>query len=110
MDDKNENIEYLNDILEEHFKIVVAKSGRQAITYLNTHQPDLIWMDVIMTDVDGINTSKIIRSKISKIIPIIFVSSFAKQELIDQCKELDVQDYIIKPSTPEHILERIEGV
>ncbi|MDC7233238.1 MAG: response regulator [Spirochaetales bacterium] len=84
-----------------------AASGRQVIDLME-EQPDLILMDVRMPEIDGYETTRMIRSgQKSADIPIILLSALADQEDIDKGLAAGADEFICKPVTFAVILEAV---
>ncbi|NEQ78385.1 MAG: response regulator [Okeania sp. SIO2C9] len=109
VDDDPQNIYILLEILKNDYAIVAAKNGTKALDLaIQTPQPDLIVLDVMMPDMDGYALCQAIKSRPeTQDIPIIFIS--ALDRALDKVKAFDVGgiDYITKPFQREEILVRI---
>ena len=53
VDDNTTNLKGAADVLEGHYRVSMAKSGEQALNFLNRVKPDLILLDIIMPQMDG---------------------------------------------------------
>ena len=107
VDDDVRNIFALSTVLEEQDMVVVtADNGRDAIKILQA-QPDVdvVLMDIMMPEMDGIDTMKEIR-KIPglKSLPIIAVTAKAMKGDREKCIEAGAWDYLSKPVDPEQML------
>lgn len=93
---KNENIETLR-----------AYDGYEALSVLENNEVHLIVMDIMMPNMDGIQTTMRIREEVN--IPIIFLS--AKSDDIDKILGLNVgaDDYICKPFNPLELVARVKS-
>ncbi|MCD7946144.1 MAG: response regulator transcription factor [Clostridiales bacterium] len=89
------------------YEVIRAYNGRQAIDVLREHRVDLILMDVMMPQMDGIAATKQIRANSN--IPILFLT--AKSEDVDLIQGLNVgaDDYITKPFKPMEVLARVRS-
>ena len=109
VDDEPDIIEFLRyNLKKEGFEVVTANDGRQAITVAETERPDLIILDIMMPELDGVETCRILRSKKEfATVPIAFLT--ARDEDFSQITALDVggDDYITKPIKPRVLLSRI---
>lgn len=108
-DDDPQIREILRIYLEkEDFEVVEAEDGAQAILKVQSEQPALLLLDIMMPVLDGIEVCKQVR-KISQM-PIIMVT--AKEEDDDRIMGLDVgaDDYITKPFNPREVVARIKAV
>jgi DNA-binding response OmpR family regulator len=111
VDDNNINVKLLGRTLtNSNFNVVSAASGKEAIEVTHSEKPDLILLDVLMPEMDGYETCKILKeSADTKHIPIIFLS--AKNETVDKAKglALGAADYLTKPFDPVEIVARIHS-
>lgn len=108
VDDDGFSRKTLYGILEHQYKVTTLDSGEQAIRFLQTNpKPDLILMDVEMGGISGVETARWIRENIEEEIPIIFVTGVTDQKIVQQCRELQARDYIVKPYKPIYVQECI---
>ncbi|MBH0089652.1 MULTISPECIES: response regulator [unclassified Pseudoalteromonas] len=91
------------DYETEHFN-----SGKGVVSFVKQNAVDLILLDLMLPDVDGIELCKQIRAFSS--VPIIMLT--AKSEEIDRLLglELGADDYICKPFSPKEVIARIKAV
>ena len=76
----------------------VAYDGQNAIKEVEKKLPDLILLDVILPDINGLELLKSFRKKYKReLLPIIMVSAFNDEESIAKCIQLGAQDYLPKP-------------
>ncbi|MBB1307077.1 response regulator [Pseudoalteromonas sp. SR43-5] len=87
----------------EHFN-----SGKGVVSFVKQNAVDLILLDLMLPDVDGIELCKQIRAFSS--VPIIMLT--AKSEEIDRLQGLEIgaDDYICKPFSPKEVVARIKAV
>src|SRR5262249_11462348 len=107
VDDDMRNIFALSTVLEEHDMVVAsADNGRDAIRILQL-QPDvdIVLMDIMMPEMDGIDTMREIR-KIPELksLPIIAVTAKAMKGDREKCIEAGAWDYLSKPVDTEQLL------
>jgi DNA-binding response OmpR family regulator len=109
VEDSRDNLNLLMRILAENgYKVRPALSGRMAITAAEVSPPDLILLDIMLTDMDGFAVCRELKAQPNtKDIPIIFVS--AKGATEDKVKAFSIGgvDYITKPYQIPEILARI---
>jgi len=111
VDDNKTNLEVLSTILlEQEYKLALAKSGKSALEIIDKEAIDLILLDIMMPgELDGYKLCKILKEKKeTKEIPIVFVT--ARSEVKDLVKglQLGANDYITKPFQAEEILARVK--
>ncbi|HKI30967.1 MAG TPA: HAMP domain-containing protein [Gemmataceae bacterium] len=107
VDDDMRNIFALSTVLEEHDMVIAsADNGRDAIKILQA-QPDvdIVLMDIMMPEMDGIDTMREIR-KIPQLkkLPIIAVTAKAMKGDREKCIEAGAWDYLSKPVDTEQLL------
>lgn len=104
---------HIRDVLrfaldKEGFDIIEAENGRVALQKFSSDNPDLIILDIMMPEMDGISVCRELRK--SSNVPIIFLSS--KDEEIDRILGLELggDDYITKPFSPRELVARTRAV
>ncbi len=89
----------------------IAPDGKTALGILETRSFDLIFMDVQMPDMSGIEVTKIIREKekdTGKHVPIIATTAYAMAGDKQKCLKAGMDDYISKPIDIENLIEKAE--
>lgn len=111
IDDMPEQITYSGNILRaEGYRVFAATSGKAVYRYLERHTPNLILLDIQMSDTSGFEICKKIKENPkTQDIPVIFITAKTNPELITQCFEAGGCDYIKKPFVKEEYLGRIEN-
>jgi len=80
------------------FDVVEADSGLRAIELIDTNTFDLVLLDVMMPGIDGIETLRRIRSRISaSTLPVIMVTAKSESDNIVDALEIGANDYVTKP-------------
>ena len=109
VDDIADNLRVVGDILEqEGYGITFAISGKQALKRIETARPDLILLDLMMPEMDGLQVCEILKAdKNFAEIPIIFLTaSHEHQNLLEAFKRGAV-DYLTKPFNLPELLVRV---
>lgn len=110
IDDKTENLHYLNTILKDKDYIIRATTDSSfAINSSKLNPPDLILLDIKMPNIDGFEVCKILKKEENlKEIPIVFIS--ALDDILSKIKAFNQGgvDYITKPFEKEEVIARIE--
>lgn len=107
-DDKGISEYLIPELNHEGFETVVASTGRQGIEMFHKENPDLILLDVMLPELNGIEVLRRIR-EVSNV-PIIMET--ARGESIDKVNGLNAgaDDYIAKPFDIEELIARINAV
>jgi CheY-like chemotaxis protein len=80
------------------YKVQSCPNGRKAIEYVLTNPPQLILLDIMMPDIDGLSTLHAIRALPNDIdIPVIFVTAKVQKHEIDEYKSWGAAGVICKP-------------
>ena len=109
IDDTPRNLKMLSELLtQEGFKVSTALNGVIALKYLNSHQPDIILLDIKMPEMDGFEVCRRIRAdERIRHIPIIFISALDDVEDKITAFQAGGVDYITKPIQVEEVLARV---
>lgn len=92
------------------FSVRLLTSGESALSILETEKYDIILLDIVMPDMDGISLLKKIRSKYSsEELPVIMVTVIADSTDIYEAFEFGANDYITKPLNIDAAAARIGG-
>jgi two-component system alkaline phosphatase synthesis response regulator PhoP len=112
VDDEPDIIEFLGyNLTKEGFDVTTSTSGKEAVELAKKIKPDLILLDVMMPEMDGIETCQEIRGVESiKNTLIAFLS--ARGEDYSQVAGLDAgaDDYITKPIKPRLLVSRVKAI
>ena len=111
VDDNDKNLYSLSSILmNDQLEIICVRSGEEALKQLLKKSFSLILMDVLMPDLNGFETARIIKTrKKTKDIPIIFISAVHKtEEFVAQGFEIGGFDYITKPVEPDMLRNKVQ--
>jgi len=95
----------LKDILTTagHKDFIEAGNGKETLEQYEKEKPDLVLLDIIMPEVDGME----VLEKLSKfdIKKVIIVSAVGQEKMKDKAKALGAEHYIVKPFQEKEILE-----
>lgn len=112
VDDEEDILEFLEyNLKKEGFDVHVASSGRKAIALAQKTNPDLIILDVMMPDLDGIETCKELRD-LPNLKNTLIAFLTARNEDYSQIAGFDAgaDDYINKPIKPRVLISRIKAL
>jgi CheY-like chemotaxis protein len=109
VDDSAENLQVLNALLKDDYRLKLAKSGSKCLEIAEQQpQPDLILLDVIMPEMDGFQVCEALKANPqTAAIPVIFLT--ALNEVADETNGFRVggSDFITKPFNPDIVKARI---
>lgn len=108
VDDEKNIVDILKYNLEkEGYDVISAFDGKTAILMALKHKPDLILLDVMLPEYDGLSVCRKLRESITT--PIIMLS--AKSEELDKILglEMGADDYITKPFSPRELIARVKS-
>lgn len=99
----------IRDILsKDGFDVVAeAENGVEAVERFKEVRPDLVTMDIVMPEMDGIEAVKQIM-KIDPNAKILMCSAMGQQPLVVEALEAGAKDFIIKPFQPSKVIEAVE--
>lgn len=111
VDDIAENIISLQDMIKDFdVDVKTANGGKEAIELVDTYVPNIILLDLMMPHVNGWDVIGHVREKYNKSeMIIIVVSLLSNKDNIDECYELGVNDYIVKPVIKARLTSSIES-
>ena len=106
VDDETDIREFAKNFFKKRrIEVFTAAGGNDAILIINSHNPDLVLLDVRMEEMTGIEVLKKIREKNSSV-KVIMVTGVEEEETINAAQKLGVSGYIHKPL----ILEELEKI
>ncbi len=90
------------------WKVQVANSGKEALSIVETLNPDAILLDVMMPDMDGITVNQNLQKNPStQNIPVIFLTAKVQASDREQFAQLGIAGFIVKPFEPLKIADQI---
>ena len=116
VDDDPDILEAISMILESQgYNVVTARDGEQGLATLKAEKPDMMILDLMMPKMDGFAVCKELqdpRWAKYKDIPILILTSVREEASrrryeLETGLELDVDDYVEKPVSPDTLLERV---
>jgi len=118
VDDELTNRMILRSLLKKQgYDTVEAENGRQAVTLYRERQPDIIFMDVMMPEMDGYEATRIIKAESGNhFVPVIFLTAVTDEESLLACIDAGGDDFLVKPydqfllQSKIRAMERIAGL
>lgn len=112
VDDEQDILEFLAyNLKKEGYRVFTASNGSEGIQLAKDVQPNLIILDVMMPEMDGIETCQLIRKELNSQQPIIaFLTSRAEDYSQIAGFEAGADDYITKPIRPRLLISKVESL
>ena len=108
-DDEPRMIGFIRMNLElEEYRVLAAHDGLEALDLVRTQLPDLILLDVMMPNLDGFETLRMLREFSD--IPVIMLTAKGEEDDKVRGLELGADDYITKPFGPRELSSRIKAI
>ena len=110
VDDTNANLIFLRRILEEHsYKVAAVNTGKAALKKVKTQQFDLILLDFMMPDMNGLQVCRNIKKDpLVADTPIIFITAHRSEEILIEAFKAGAVDFITKPYNTPELIARVK--
>ncbi len=114
VDDEKEIRELIKERLaQNHYSVMTAQDGYEALLIAKTNQPDLILLDIAMPKIDGYLTCESLKKEAkTRNIPVLLLTGkdLESKSVIDRCSAVGACDYISKMSSLKELLEKVKEV
>ena len=97
---------------EELVEVAAATNGEDALVFLKKRKPSLIWLDLLLPGINGLEVLEKIRNDADlKNLPAVIVSVSAGEEKVKRAFELGALDYIVKSNNSiDDIIKKVKGI
>ena len=93
------------------YNVIVAENGKEGAFKAMSEKPDLMLIDIMMPELDGLEMIKIVRANSDlKKVPIIVVSALGRNEDIEKAIKVGADDYVIKPYNASNLARKIANL
>lgn len=92
----------------ERFRVIEANNGLEALDMVRRHIPEMIILDIMMPQLDGFETLRMLREFSS--VPVIMLTAKGEEEDIVKGLALGADDYMTKPFGPRELVSRVKAV
>ena len=112
VDDEPDLLELVHyNLTKAGYDVACVTSGAEALSHVRMHTPDLILLDVLLPDIDGLEVCKVLRrNPQTSMIPIVMLTARSEDADIVAGLEIGADDYLTKPFSPRVLLARIKAV
>jgi len=91
---------------DEDYNIITAISGKEGLETIEKEKPNLVILDMMLPDMNGIEVLKTIKTE--KNLPVIMLSGKDSPQLIESAREVGVDDFLPKPFRDEELVEKVK--
>ncbi len=110
-DDEPDMLRFLKSQLETHYRVLEAVDGQQAVDKAGQFLPDIILLDMMMPEKDGLQACREIRARNStQTIPVILLTARADEETKLKALEAGASDFLSKPFSTTELHVRIKNL
>ncbi len=111
VEDNNDMRKYIRTILQDHYTVIEATNGADAIHILMEQNVDFIISDLMMPVMDGVELSRHVKENFAiSHIPFLMLTAKTASESRIESYRIGVDDYLLKPFDEDVLLARIEGI
>ena len=112
VDDTPKNVKLLADLLTvKGYRVVTAASGREALARLESDEPDLVLLDVVMPEMSGYEVCRKIRENpATEMLPVVMVTALDPAEERIKGIEAGADDFLTKPINQAELLARVKSL
>ncbi len=108
VDDTETVLMFEKMMLAGEYDVRVAKTGKEALRSVAESRPDIVLLDIVMPEMDGISTCRQLKSDpATREIPVIIVTTKGETEKVEAAFTAGCNDYLTKPINRLNLLEKI---
>lgn len=95
-------------LIAHHYGVLTADCGQAGLAMIESQAPDLVVLDIMLPDMDGLEVCRRIRERCE--VPILFLSCLQESEKIVSGLAVGGDDYLTKPFDPNVLVARIQAI
>ena len=108
LDDDPQTLRYVRGALSDAgYNPIVVAEPEEVILTMEESLPDLVLLDVVLPDADGIGVMRDVLSVAD--VPVIFISAYGRGQVVARAFEAGADDYIVKPFSPTELVARVRA-
>ena len=101
----------MRTVLKKSYYVDIAKTFAEAMKTIENNVPDLIYLDYMMPDYNGVQVFEMLReNELTKYIPVVFLTGVKNKDKVTEALKMNPVEYILKPVTQEKLMEVSEGI
>jgi len=93
-----------------NFEVAQAESGEDALAQVASDKPDLILLDLMLPEIDGLEVCRRLKDGATRDIPVIMVTAKGEEVDVVTGLELGADDYVTKPFRPKELVARVRAI
>jgi putative two-component system response regulator len=110
-DDEANVLSSMKDTLDNTYTVYTVNDGSKVFDAIKKHRPDLIMLDVMMPEMDGITACRKLKEDLNNAaIPVMFVTAKSQLPDIEKGFKAGAVEYIIKPFSPQQMLDKVGNI
>jgi signal transduction histidine kinase len=110
VEDEHDTVELLRyNLQKESYQTVVARTGAEAISAVQSHMPDIVLLDIMLPELSGWDVCRMLReSATSKSVPIIMLTALSAEDARIKALTLGADDFLSKPFSLRELLLKVK--
>ena len=110
-DDRTNRMMLAYRLEADEYTVDTAENGNEALDKLRNRRFELVLLDVLMPDLDGYETLKLMKDDIDlQDVPVVMMSALGEMDSVVRCLEMGAEDYLPKPLNAVLLSSRINGI
>lgn len=98
-------------MLEDQYELLIARNGREGVAAALANKPDVIFMDVVMPEMTGIEACRMIRSRAEIAhIPVVMVTTRGEPVSVEAGYAAGCTDYVTKPFDSVELMAKLKSL
>jgi CheY-like chemotaxis protein len=107
-DEETQRKIYRHLLADTRYRVAFAETGGEALRMIATQRPNLILMDIMLPDLDGVELTRLLKaSPGADRIPIVVITGHSEREVVMQSVEAGAVDFLVKPFTPASLARKV---
>lgn len=96
-------------LLEAGHQVTIAIGGLEGLDALERMRPDVVFLDLVMPDLDGVEVLRRVRARDPEL-PVVVISGWGSEEAIARARALGVTEVLRKPEAVKNLASALSGV
>jgi two-component system KDP operon response regulator KdpE len=96
------------ELSSQGLRVITASSGEEALRLLDEHRPDIVLLDIVMPEMNGLETMRLVKDR--RNVPVILLTARDREADKIRGLEMGADDYLAKPFSPDELTARVRAV